>query len=88
MNVTALYQPQAAVMETPAAPTAAQAVNALWLRLDQARNVALCIPDRCEILGAEGPAAAALAQVFALSGAVAELLALALKDAQALEALV
>lgn len=86
MSVTALHSTQAAAMLDT--PTAAQAVNALWFRLDQARAVALCIPDKCDVLGAQGPAAAALAQVMALSGAVAELLALALNDAQALEALV
>lgn len=86
MNVIALHPTQAAAMTTDA-PTAAQAVNALWFRLDQARAVALCIPEKCDVLGAQGPASVALAQIMALSGAVAELLALALNDVQALEAL-
>ena len=65
-----------------------QAVSALWLRLDQAHAVALCIPDKCDVLGAQGPAGVALAQLMALSGAVAELLALAQGDISALESLI
>lgn len=67
--------------------TPAQAVNALWFRLDQARAVALCISDKYDVLGGDG-AVAALAQVIALAGAVSELLTLALNDTQALEVLV
>lgn len=81
MNVTALHQPKTM-------NTAAHAANALWFRLDQARAVALCIPDKCDTLADSASMAAVLAQVSALSGAVAELLALALNDVQALEALV
>jgi hypothetical protein len=88
MNVTTLRTSKAVAMTTPAAPTAAQAVNALWLRLDQARNVALCIPDKCDGIWQDAGAVAALGQVMALAGAVSELLALALNDTQALEALV
>ncbi len=69
-------------------PTPAQALNTLWLRLDQARTVALCIPDKCETAWELDGAVAALAQVLALSGAVGELLALALADTAALETLV
>lgn len=90
MNVQALRQPQAA-MTAPAivlTPTAAQALNSLWFRLDQARNVALCIPDKCDGIWVDPGAAAALGQVMALAGAVSELLALALSDTQALEELV
>ena len=83
MSVTALHRPKAKAM-TPAA----HAVNALWSRLDQARAVALCIPDKCDTLADSTTAAAVLAQVAALSGAVAELLALAQGDIAALEALV
>ena len=65
--------------------TPAQAVNALWFRLDQARAVALCIPDKCDGEWELEAAIASLAQVGALAGAVAEMLALALADLTALE---
>ncbi|MDD4942577.1 MAG: hypothetical protein PHQ13_03460 [Rhodoferax sp.] len=68
-------------------PTPAQAVNTLWMRLDQARAVALCIPDKCETAwGADG-AVAALAQVLALVGAVTQLLSQAQADTAQLEGL-
>lgn len=69
-------------------PTPAQAINTLWLRLDQARAVALCIPDKCETAWDADGAVAALAQVLALSGAVAQLLSQALADTAQLEGLV
>ncbi len=81
MSVTALHT-QPSTMSA-----AAHLVNTLWFRLNQAQAVAQCIPDKCNIVGTEG-AADALAQAMALSGAVAELLALALSDMEALEALV
>lgn len=69
-------------------PTPAQALNALWLRLDQARAVALCIPDKCETTWGDDGAVVVLAQVLALSGAVAQLLSQALADTAQLEGLV
>lgn len=83
MSVTALHASKPKAMTA-----AAHAVNALWFRLDQARAVALCIPEKCDTLADSASAAAVLAQVAALSGAVAELLALAQGDISALEALV
>lgn len=81
MSVTTLHPPKASIMT----PTA-RAANALWFRLNQAQAVALCISDKCDVLDAQ-ERLAALAQIMALSGAVAELLALALSDVEALEAL-
>ncbi len=69
-------------------PTPAQALNTLWLRLDQARAVALCIPDKCETTWGDDGAVVVLAQVLALSGAVAQLLSQALADTAQLEGLV
>ena len=87
MNVQALRQPKA----EPAMPDHADAsktLNALWFRLSQAQAVAQCIPDKCDATWELEGATAALAQVMALAGAVSALLALALTDTQALEALV
>ena len=86
MNVQALRQPKAPAM--PANPAADKALNTLWLRLDRARAVAACIPSQCDAAWELEGAIAALAQATALAGAVSELLALALTDTQALEALV
>jgi len=93
MSVTALKthktvgSTQPTVCSVPQ-PTPAQALNTLWLRLDQARAVALCIPDKCETAWDAEGAQAALAQVLALSGAVAQLLGQALADTAQLEGLV
>lgn len=83
MSVTALHASKPKTMSA-----AAHIVNTLWFRLNQAQAVALCIPDKCDTLADSTTAAAVLAQVAALSGAVAELLALAKSDIAALEALV
>ena len=88
MNVATLRQPQAARAMTVNPAARASALNALWLRLDRARAVALCIPVQCETPWELEAAITALAQATALAGAVSELLALALSDTQALEALV
>ena len=86
MNVSRLSAvPKVAAMPSP---TPAQALNTLWFRLSQAQAVAQCIPDKCESTWELEGAVTALAQVMALAGAVSELLALALGDTQALEALV
>jgi hypothetical protein len=48
-----------------------EAINGLWLHLEQARAVAACIPLHCEIQQAEDQTAVtALAQVEALAYAV------------------
>lgn len=68
--------------------TGHSAANALWFRLDQARAVAQCIPQKCDVAWELEGAVAALAQVMALAGAVTELLDLALADVQNLEQLI
>jgi hypothetical protein len=82
-NVTALH-PGAAPRGGHTQGNPAQALNALWLRLDQARTVALCIPVHCEDEHHPG----AMAQAVALAGALAQVLSAALADVAALEAMV
>lgn len=79
--VAALRKPQ--VM-----PLAREALNGLWLRLDQARSVADCISGKCEIVGASEEVARAIAQIDGLAGAVSALLGMALDEVSALEPMV
>lgn len=85
-TVTAL-RPRKTAPASPQ-PSAALALNALWLRLDQARAVAQCITDKCEdAWSQDGADTAAINQVLALSGAVAQLLSQAQADTAQLEGL-
>ena len=71
-----------------AGATVRQAANDLWLRVNQAREVAACISIRCEASNSSDALAKALAQVDALAGVINTLLSLALSDTEALESMV
>ncbi len=67
-------------------PATRESLNALWLRLDQARSVADCISVKCEVSSENEEVSRAIAQINGLAGAVSTILGIALAEINDMEA--
>jgi hypothetical protein len=77
-----------ALKKTVVLPIARDVANALWFSIDQARAVAECISNKCDIGSENAEVLQAFERINALAGAVAKLLSTALDEVAVLEKMV